>query len=147
MGFEAGATYQLPESNVDKFVFTHGVKNTFTKGRKCSFTFTPTNVINGHAFRDTTLIATAKEFSLFECVIQKPQQKKPFKKHATYVLLPEYVDQFMWRPCITTVLRRHAPFSFTATDVSEMGAYSDDFGGLLVALSCERHMFRRVDNK
>lgn len=80
------------------------------------------------------------------------KDKKPFKVGATYELLPKGVDSFWFTPpvkeyCKTTFGVAKHVFTGKCVEV-DSGAYLElPNGDVLLALSSERGLFKRIDNK
>lgn len=79
-------------------------------------------------------------------------KEKSFKLGSTYKLKKKYVNDFKFDDAIRREfgLTSNGVFSFTVGHISEgIAAYRVyvEEGGVCVAYTCERYMFKRVDNK
>lgn len=152
--FKAGITYKLLDGKASRFFFTHEIRELFNMAshEENSFTFTPDRIdAHGDAYVGTVCVACHVERSFFEVVektqpVQQPNYKKPFKVGATYKLKKKYVNDF-YRTNEIAEKYGNDTFSFTVSKLSGLSAYAGNITNGVLAASCERHMFKRVDNK
>lgn len=150
--FKVGKTYKLLDDKVNRFFFTSDIRDLvdLQPEAKKSFSFTPDRIdAHGDAYVGTVCVACLAERSFFEMVAKPektPKVKKPFKVGATYKLKKKHVNDFIRNTKIRSVFG-NGVFKFTASQVLAVGARCEDYQHGIIAVTSERHMFKRIDNK